>query len=93
MQRVGIRDHHIVNFPFCCAVTSDHPYVTSGGILIALGLLLSPYVLTALLALFIATGVPRLPAPVRNFLPAPFLEVRSKQVLLQSLGRVPFFFV
>ena len=68
-----------------CAVTSDHPYVTSAGILIALALLLSPYVLTALLALFVATGVPRLPAPVRNFLPAPFLEVQNaKHSIAQS---------
>ena len=58
------------------AVTGDHPYVTSGAILIGLGLLLSPYVLTALLALFLATGVPKLPAPVRNFLPAPVLQVK-----------------
>ena len=65
----------MMNFFFCCAVITDHPYVTSGAILVGLGLLLSPYVLTALLALFVATGVPRLPAPVRNFLPAPFLEV------------------
>ena len=59
----------------CAAVTSDHPYVTSAAILIVLTLVLSPYLLTALLALFVATGVPRLPAPIRNFLPAPVLEV------------------
>jgi len=61
-----------------CAVVSDHPYATSSVILIGITLVLSPYLLTALLVLFVATGIPRLPAPVRNFLPGPMREVRAQ---------------
>lgn len=39
-------------------------------------LILSPYLLTALLILFLATGIPRLPAPLERFLPAPVVEVQ-----------------
>lgn len=58
--------------------TSDHPYATSAVILIGLTLVLSPYLLTGLLVLFVATGLPRLPAPIRNFLPPPMREIEQQ---------------
>ena len=60
----------------CDAVTHDHPYVTSAVILVGLTLVLSPYLLTALLVLFLVTGIPRLPGPIKQFLPGPAVEVR-----------------
>ena len=63
-------------------VSSDHPYVTSAAILGTLGIVLSPYVLTAVVLLLVFTGVPNLPAPLRGFLPAPFLEARFKHPLI-----------
>ena len=73
----------------CDAVTNDHPYVTSAVILVGLTLVLSPYLLTALLILFLVTGIPRLPGPIKRFLPGPVVEVRCR-ICFPWLGTFPF---
>ena len=63
---------------FCrLAVIGDHPYAASAVILIGITLVLSPYLLTILLVLFMVTGIPRLPGPIRSILPGPVREVGS----------------
>ena len=52
--------------------------------MIGLTLILSPYLLTVLLALVLAVGIPRLPAPLRRMLPAPIVEVPNTPVPLPT---------
>ncbi|KAK9907977.1 hypothetical protein WJX75_000941 [Coccomyxa subellipsoidea] len=72
-----------------------HRVESSAAIIIALAIILSPYLLIALVVLFLIVGVPNLPSFLRPLLPAPVVQVQKQasefqkavQGPLQSLGR------
>lgn len=58
-----------------CAVLDAHRVESSAAIIIALAIILSPYLLIALVVLILIVGVPNLPSFLRPLLPAPVVQV------------------
>jgi hypothetical protein len=65
----------VKEFACVCADVNEHPVASSAAILIVLGVMLSPYVLVAVAALVLYSGVQLLPQWAKPGLPAPLVQV------------------
>ncbi len=72
-------------FKCVCAVLDGHRVEASAAIIIGLAIILSPYLLIALVVLFLVVGVPNLPSFLRPLLPAPIVQVSSSALNASSL--------